>query len=164
MELRNVGLLDKIVNDFLRPYGCTAKFGLDFCYWTADEEIEYAVVVPEEDNRLFQNFIDNIFNPDVKLPTFVWSILHELGHHMTMDEISAEGFAYSEFIKRSIELDENGDKEKNFTIYASLPDEYAATKWAVEYANANFERVKKFWEDFREELMRFYEVNDIKED
>ena len=76
------------------------------------------------------------------------SLLHELGHLETNDEIRQEFPMWlRELAEMGIDSKYHSYKEKNY-VYFTLPDEIAATEWAIKWLADNKEIAKKFEEEF----------------
>ncbi len=135
-----------IINDFTEKFGCRAlpayALGLnEFYYCISIETVVYVYKFSPrfKQDRDFMNSV-KMHNPKVKLNHFMWALLHEVGHHMTEDTFDEE--------------EKDRINKKRFRVmktqaihpYYRLPDEWAATEWAVTYANAHAEEVKNLWE------------------
>ena len=103
------GITD-VLNDFLKPFDCVAYLGTDFCYHTATNSISIALFVTEEADRSFNDFIKTEF-PEIDASLFIWSFLHELGHHETEDDFEDED--YDDELE-NYEDDEELDEEDDF--------------------------------------------------
>lgn len=157
----------KIINNFLKEFGVEAKIGKSFCYYPEKELINVSFRVPVDNagaNMFTMNF--NHLAPDIKADTFLIALLHELGHHMTVDELTAE--EEKESLKKRIEL--NSVNLKNSTPeeiaranyeYFNMPDEVAATNWAINYIRNNTEKVAEFWNELQPAIMSYYKLNRI---
>lgn len=177
MGLRGLNMLTDILNEFLREGGweVTAEPGTDFCYWDASNRIEYALCITDWAGERFTKYI-HMIAPDIKCDIFLISFLHELGHHETLDEISDEDMRFSMDTKETISQVLNQEKadvafalapvdgkikEAMYDLYFSLPDESAATLWAIDYIRNNAEKVAKFWERVQAAIMMIYELNEV---
>lgn len=158
--------LTSVITNFTEQFGITAELGADFM-WIPDKEIRFAVVEAESNNEVFEQFFKD--NTDTVIPVFLWSLLHELGHQMTYDDLLEGEVKYSRQMKKLIEnlSEDESDETLNGArkIYCYLPDELAASKWAIQFAEENFDYLKEWWEEeLYPAIERFYEINDIKED
>jgi len=116
--------------------------GDDFQYDENDDTLMYRVNCDEIQDRAFNEDIEATFGYKVNCP-FALSILHEIGHSVTLPRISdkqkEEIMAEKEKIEEAIEAldDDNIDGYVAIlkTEYFKLPDEVAATFWAVYFAN-----------------------------
>ena len=125
--------ITNILNDFLAPFDCTAFLGTDFGYYTESNTIEYALFVKDENADSFLEYAQSLFT-NIHTNIFIWSFLHELGHHETEDDFEDE--EWDEYISRI-------NKEISCEEYYSLPIEHAATAWAGEYIQSHVEEVAK---------------------
>ena len=71
-----------------------------------------------------------------KIHPQVWAMLHELGHHYTCRHVKQS----SPFLRIMISLMD--DEKIAETAYFGLPDEWAATEWAIKYCKAHPHKVK----------------------
>lgn len=164
-KLKGIDKINNVLNDFLKPFGCVASMADEFCYWTNRHIIDYTLVVSEEFDNLFKGFVEDVFTPSVSMDIFMWSFLHELGHHMTDIFLTEEEQEISMGSKAYLESDDcNWDYAERFNTYACLPDEYTATQWAVNYVEENLDKVKELWDNFRFAVLEFYKINNIEED
>jgi hypothetical protein len=170
MALKGVNLLNNILNEFLEPFDATAKIGPDFCYYYTDSTIQYALCISEKADRYFTNHIKRLA-PDIHCDTFLISFLHELGHHETIDEISESDDRFSRNMKDTIddtlESPDGSDpvvEETMHDLYFNLPDEAAATAWAIDYIRTHVEEIKVFWERVQAAIMLIYELNEVEID
>ena len=153
--LKGIIEINNIINDFLKQFDCTATIGADFEYIYAENLIHYAFIVSDKSEIQFMNSV-NRCNPKVTCDIFLWSILHELGHHKTIDDLTDNDVYISNWIKYMIDekcIDENE--------YYNCPDEKAATEWAVSYANSHIEELSNLWIKLQAAIMNFYIANEI---
>lgn len=140
MEITN------ILNDFLKKFDCTAALDSDFAYYSDDEMITYALVISDKHTKTFMDFAKTLF-PTIEADPFIWSFLHELGHHETEDDFENEEWEeYMERLEYPITDDE----------YYHLPIEYAATYWAGEYMINHQEEIKTLWDELIPAIKDFY--------
>ena len=72
------------------------------------------------------------FVNEISLP--LWSILHELGHHFTADDIDLDDkLDLFEQREQLFAMQEHLTDEEMNNAYFNLADEWEATEWAVEY-------------------------------
>ena len=122
----------------------------EFAYYYDDCLIE--VAWPEDENPenegmkdLFITYIKAQYNIDLsdEADYFVFSFLHELGHHMTMDYLTKEELLRELVLRRVIQL---LGTEKTNRLYYNLPSEVAANDFASEWFN------EKSVEDLKKKL------------
>jgi len=164
-DLRGVTELNKIINDFVKPFDCTASFSLDFAYYYTNNNITYSLVTTPKANHFFKkNLIDNykfyMVKDDVDM--FIFSLLHELGHHHTMDDISNTKWKVLKFKHWLIEkLYRLTNANYIYNKYFTLEDEWLATKWACNYWKTHINDIKKLKKVLILAIQEFYSKNQI---
>ena len=138
--------ITKVLNDFLAPFECEARLGTDFAYYTDDSSITYALLVRDESEEAFQKFVEKLF-PNIHAPIFLWSILHELGHHETEDEF--EDDEWEDYMALT-SMDISNE------VYFELDIERAATVWAGEYIQSHVDEVAELWNKLQPAIKNFY--------
>ena len=143
-------IVTKLVNLILNMYGKLYKFDCPFLY--SSDEFEY-VNVPFSDNLimyyitwsfLYSDMHDELFKKYMRflgleydLPTFLLSLLHEVGHHKAGDASNTSDMINITEYKDYFNI--GSDKEAlDLLIYYNMPDEFLASKWAVDFANSHF--------------------------
>lgn len=131
--------LDNVVNEFVEKFDCTAQVGPDFFYLPFFDMIFYELAFSKR-QPYTRDFLASIKRqkPQIKLNPFVWSILHEVGHHETYYDLTPEQNAWCDKKKARIQ------RTKATNPYYNVLDEVLATKWAVNYANTHRNEVKEF--------------------
>ena len=142
--------LNKVLNDFLEPFDCSAYFNDDFCYWYVGSKINYTLVVTDNQADSFLAFAESLF-PSIHADIFLWSFLHELGHHETLDDFDEE----THLLYRTIVNNENLSDEE----YYNLPLEKAATEWAGNYMLSHISEISKLWNKIAPLIQQFYKEN-----
>lgn len=150
-RLKGVKALTKCLDKFLAKWDLTSQFGTDFAYLYYKRIVVWTLAVTQQNDIDFQNFFESL-GCNVKCDVFLYSLLHEIGHSQTLDDINEEDYAYA--------LDRKAEPLTN-AEYFRLPDEIAATQWAVDFLNEHTEEVREFWEEFVPLVMKFYEINNI---
>jgi len=157
--MKGLSKVEKIVNEFLEPFGLTGVLDTDFYYLYEEDEVHYAFATPE---RSFLAFLENAEKrfPQVHADIFLWSLLHEIGHSETGDDLTEDEEEYSMKEKDRIFQGAVPEDEQD-ELYFSLPDEYAATDWAGHYMMEHAEEVKEFWVKFQSAYQRFLTLNKV---
>lgn len=155
--------INEIVNDFVKPFGVTAKLGTDFCYVHEDKTVYYSFAVPDRASKSWILWMHTLA-PHIKTDVFLTSLLHEIGHHMTIDTIEPDAQAYSDQMKKFIEESEFIPDEAKDFMYFELPDEIEATRWGLNFISASTEYCKSFWEELSPLIIDFYNKNAIEID
>lgn len=119
-------------------------FDDDFCADVVNKIIYVESKEHIEEDRLIQEFVQEKFN--VLIDPFLIGILHEVGHIMTYDEQKNDErsilYALLAIIYNEKEYEEYSK------MYFSIPAEFEATKWAVNY----YINHKKLCDNFLKEL------------
>ena len=94
----------------------------------------------------FMRHLKEQHSASLSLKGFTYSILHELGHYFTADSLDDELENDLEMRTALSMVDEDTAKENKELqdLYYNLPLEFAATEWAIEYANKHKIRCKLF--------------------
>lgn len=154
-KLKGVDELNKVVNDFVNKFGCTATLADIFCAKIKEKKIYYSLFYSEEQEESFIKSVERQ-NPKVDMDIFLWSLLHEIFHIITFKQVTKIELIYSHLIRKFIKKGViNPDR------YYYLPIEVKATKGAVEYANTHIEELAKFWKELKATILNFYEINNI---
>lgn len=155
--------IDEIINDFVADFGCDAELDDSFCIYPDESTIAYTLVVGELSDIVWREYVQKTFGYAIE-NIFVFSLLHEIGHHFTMKNFSSKVWRKEKARERRIEArlrkskDENLDR-KFYLQYFDLPSERTATKWAVNYAKKNKDELENFWNILNKELQKFYAEN-----
>ena len=164
--LKGVKMLDNILNEFLEEFEAETGIGPDFAYYYTSSYIQYTLVVSDKASTYFMDHIHKLA-PDIKCDVFLISFLHELGHHETMDDLTNEDERFSRdtkvTINQALESKECDPvvEEAVHSLYFNLPDEAAATAWAIQYIRNNPEKMAALWERVQAAIMLIYELNEV---
>lgn len=162
-ELIGFDKIDELVSDFCAEFDCDAEFNDEFCYWSDDETIGYTIIVGELSDEAWTEYVKDTFNYTIE-NIFVFSLLHELGHHFTLNNYSnrerkKEDEAVN-FIEAKLKKSITKETDKQlYKEYFNLPLERVATEWAVNYARSNKEKLDSFWERLQTAFNYFYSEN-----
>jgi len=119
-------------------------FDSDFCADVVNKIVYIESKEHLEEDRLIQNFVQDNFN--VLMDPFLIGILHEVGHIMTYDE-QKNGERAVLYALLAITYDKSKYEEYS-NAYFSIPAEFEATKWAVNY----YVNHQKLCDNFLKEL------------
>lgn len=157
--LKGINEINNTINEFLKPFDLTAELGTDFDYCFFENKIHYTLVVGDLSSTLFMQNAEARF-PDVHADVFLWSLLHEVGHNETIDDLEDETEDFCREIKNHL-FDNNLSIESIHEIYFNCPDEMAATDWAGEYLMNHSKEIAAFWNKLQPLIKNFYELNKI---
>lgn len=88
----------------------------------------------------------------LKVDERLWTILHEIGHYMTDDELTEEDYKETEVAKLYCSLVPEDVAMNNPSIqnlYFDTPSEWLATEWAIDYVKHHYLKCKKWSRGFR---------------
>lgn len=163
--IKGANKLENTINKFLAPFELTSCLSSDFSYEFAKDKVNFSLIVADHAGVYFQDFIHSMWE-EVTIDTFLLSLLHEVGHAETWDDLEDEDIAYSDDMKAFIQeelaagVTEARRKELYFE-YFNLPDELAATTWAIEYIKNNAIQLVFDWEIISNAIVEFFNTNDI---
>lgn len=147
---KELNQITNIINDFLAPFDCTAEPGTDFAYYNRKNKITFALTVVDTFSDSFVKFAESLY--PIHADIFLWSLLHELGHHETEDDFEDEDEDYYYAALKTIKTDEE---------YYNLPQEYAATAWAGEYMETHEVEVARLWNKLAPAIKNFYKKMEL---
>lgn len=153
----NNSILEKL-NDFMNKwfaengFEITFEIGSDFGYYPTSKIIDWSLAVVDDGmeglDRIAKAIIPNIDYLD----NFILSIFHEIGHHETIKSLSMTDYSKSQRAKKRISQNKTRKGK-----YYSLPDEYKATEWAVNYIYNNYDKVQVLWNECLNLIKQFYQ-------
>lgn len=166
-KIKGLKKLNKAVSAQLAPFGITkAVCGSEYSYLYEDNSITFKITDGTIEDIWFKEFVKERF--DIKVESFILSILHEVGHSLANDEIEGAiyEFCTNEKNRISTEMQTANEKEskKLEWQYFSLPDEIMATQWAVNWIKQNPKKVDKMWHEIQLALLKLYNENNVTED
>ena len=132
--------LTKVVEKFI-GHDCTVRMYDYFCYEPDTKEICITLFENNDANREWAKYLKDTFNFTLTRENlFAMSILHELGHHYTVDL-----FDDDEWTEQATEVRLQGlTGSERYQAYYNQPIEKAATTWTVEVFNEN-KKVMRAW-------------------
>lgn len=132
--------LAKIIKKFI-DNDCDVCYDKVFFYSPDDELICFTFDEDEESNREWKKFLAEEFGFTLtKENLFTMSVLHELGHHYTVNFFSDEQWE-DEANEKGLAGLVGAERDQ---AYFRLPIEKAATMWAVMFYNANPKYMQKW--------------------
>ena len=160
--------LEKVINNFLEEFDLTGEMSSDFAYYYQSDKITYSLVLPQYADLYYKEFITSVWGDEFlsNIDIFLVSLLHEVGHSETYDDLEDMDIAYADDMKDMIStklsfgVAEARRKELYFDYFA-LPDEYAATAWAIAFIKENKSKCEQIWKEMYKAIHKFYMVNEI---
>jgi len=135
--------INRTVREFIQTidneYNC--RMGLDFCACLDENVIEWTIIYAEKSGKAFyEDFIKRFPKAD-GFGLFTLSILHEVGHLETEDEM----------IENTIDVDTLTNEQ-----YFKLHNEKIATNWAGTWLENNYKEAVALDDKFRDVITKFY--------
>ena len=166
-ELKGVDKLNKDITNVLNNGLHTDLeyiLGTDFCYYTESEQIQFAVLMMSKSDTYWRKFIEQRFGLSLnERDMWIFSILHEIGHNRTLDNVDDYNYNKARFIKWLIEKPFIGGTKFANMVYFGLADEIIATAWAVHF----FKKHKKLCRNTSEKafilIKNFLDDNGVSE-
>jgi hypothetical protein len=169
-KLKGEKKLNKELTTAFKDFGVDMVMTDSYQYSMTDEEVGFCLLEGRLEDDLFNEFVKERFGYKVT-NTFMISILHEIGHHYTLEDIYTSDFVCDFCHKEKERIEaalQNTTKRKEIKRleweYFSLPDELAATAWAVNYARTHKKKLDKIWLKVQAAITRFYAKNITEED
>lgn len=150
---------------FLKATKYDLKMSLDsdFYYNTDTHKIYYSIIVSEKADRNFSAFLTKEFNIiDIdEFDLFCISVLHEIGHYVTWDNIDDDikDFCEDEEEHISYLTEKYPNNDEIYSRYFSLETEYVATEWAAKWIKKHPKKYQKLYNDVKQAIFDFYSVN-----
>ena len=167
-KLKGVKKLNKAISTELKDFKVNAVLDTEFAMFMEDRIIGYKLDVNTVD-KWFDEYIYKTFGFDVGENDFVISLLHEIGHFKTLNQVEQKTYdkAQKEIakIQKKLEKVDTERKEKNLHFkYFSVPTEIIATAWAVEWARNHPKKYKKMCKNTLLAIQEFYKINNVTDD
>ena len=131
----------------LIPIPIKIKCGDRFIYWNdgTNEVINYSVEsFDKESEKEFNNYIEKTYGVDMSKYSFIFSLLHEVGHYMTIEQVDVE----NENLLRQLIQDNSA--------YFNLESEKLANDWAFWYFTSCYNECKRFTKKVLPLIKHFY--------
>ena len=162
--IKGLKKLNKATLNELKDFGIDKTFLTDVGYeYNFEENAVGWSLIQNETDDIYNTFVYERFGYKVT-NTFFISLMHEVGHYKTADDVMGSAYEYCLEEKERIcdrLLDDITTKEKRVLHYQyfNLPDEWAATYWAVNYIKNHPKKSKKIIKRLEKALFDFYDNN-----
>ena len=154
-EMKGLKELTAVVNNFTQQFDCVAEISDTFWVDVATNTVYFSLFYEKREEEEFMSTVYRC-NPKVEMNIFLWSLLHEIFHVETYDDLTEEELLYCVDVKENIQRGLVNPLE-----YYDLPIERMATEAAVKWANTHINELAEFWTQFLDATMRFYQLNGI---
>ena len=126
----------------------TTTFFEDEFYAICSEKVINLTFVPNEYDSIYDAFVRDRFG--VSINSFLIGLLHEVGHIMTFDETLDRERSIIYYL---LDIDFDYERFRDFTnMYFTIPSEFEATKWGVEYYLSHKEHCDNFLKEIGYEV------------
>ena len=72
-------------------------------------------------------------------PFVLWTLLHELGHYFTLDDIDTDEDLFTRVLCSIVSKSVADEVPNVQDLYYNIPSEWVATEWAIEFITDNWE-------------------------
>ena len=148
--------IKKIVREFI---DIEVYLDTDFCFYSETNVLTFAPLSMGELEEIHIDWIKKTYKKDLSDPYIYWffSLLHEVGHAVTLWELTDEDLEFEYTIRTALE---NGWIEDDSSeVYFNLPAEKLATEWALDTIYYNKKWAAKKIHRIYESLNHFYKKN-----
>lgn len=135
------------------------EVGEDFLFYQGIDLISVALAQPQFCIEAWDKFLAEL-GLNIVIDSFYSSFLHELGHYETLHLFDEDEITESINIRMSL-AEKDNITEENHLEYWRLPEEIAATQWAVDFMNENTEAVRHLCELVQPAIKEFFEREDV---
>ena len=143
---KEITAITEILNDFLKPFDCVSNFGETFGFYSISNTVEFALTVKDVHDKTFMDFVTKRY-PDIRADIFLWSFLHEVGHHETENDFDDD--EWENYMRAIFNCEDDME-------YYHLSIECAATDWAGNYMRTHTDEVSALWKKLQPAIMNFY--------
>lgn len=131
--------LNKEIKLYCKKFGIKkVKLTDEFSYYPNKALVTYTIYASETDIE-FIELVNQKYNVNIRPWYFIFCLLHEIGHHMTLNQLSKEDFETDLILRSIIPFFENQGK-----AYLGFTAEDLATSWAIEYINSHLKECFEF--------------------
>lgn len=110
--------------------------GEEFCYYPEWHAVQWGIFMNNEQENMFAQFMYE-YGLKENINPFVISLLHEVGHYMTLHQFNEVDVNLDHAAKQVAAGAANGITIDTHYWYWELPTEFAANMWAIEWANTH---------------------------
>lgn len=126
-------VLEKRIKKYAKQFGITRAICTDSFFYIPQDKTVCFTLFRYTTSDEFINFINTKYDVDITEWYFVFSLLHEIGHHMTVNLLTDEEIEFETIARKTIAATFSDDDETRHALYFELPAEDLANKWAINY-------------------------------
>lgn len=135
-----MSLSNKIINLFCKKFGVIAKKDDEFTYFYPDDIVTYCINSRTVQDKFFIDFCYECGLPP-KINSFMASLMHEIGHSQTSEELNDADWDYIDERVKTIRACYDLNRYLPNRLYFCLPNEKMATKWAIDYIQTHYRMI-----------------------
>ena len=147
-----------VIAKVLENFDVRVVLGEDFSYDPETHTVyftPFTCSVDEFHRQWISDFLDFTVT---KRNYFLFSLLHEVGHHYTMESLTDEDLEYETLCRQALKFSDESDNRKN-EAYFRLPSEIIATQWAIYFMKDYPRWCKKMTKRIYKALDKFGNIN-----
>ena len=154
--------LDKRVTKFCKKFGVNKAFASkEFCYYSGAEIISYTFLITHTD-KIFIDLVNEKYGVDIRPWYFIFCLLHEIGHHLTLDTMSQEEL-FNDYLTRTLVIPLMNDERESGKAYIDLTAEHLATSWAIDYIDSHLEECREIQNRFMKIIAHYNKKQCLKQ-
>ena len=163
-EIKEIIDIINILDDLFFELGyeeLTAFLGTDFAYYGRDKEISFTFLTLDWADEGFLLYLNHTFPDLPQVSLLMYSILHEIGHHITYHKGKKRYLRYKKAVK-AIKLkkkESKAEKVQRQIKYCSIPDEAMATKAGMNILYCYTDLIKEYDKKLTTAYKKFYKNN-----
>ena len=162
LNFNELDLLNKKLEEFFSEYDIELTFRVseEFAYFYDKDVVNYSLTTLGKQDVYFKKFFYKLDNRIKDIDIFMLSILHEVGHSQTLNNIDDILYEQEQRVKATLD----GSKKADNYIYFGLPSEIAATLRAIDFIIDNSKELAELWTELQNHIMQFYKDNGVEID
>lgn len=160
-KLKGVDGLNHEISYIINKYTAAevdCYFSNEFAFYIGEDRVDYTLIETDRTARTFSHFINTIggkCNDD--FDNFTYSLLHEIGHYYTLEEMNDFLYFFSKFLEKIFfKLYKKFNSDTFYSFYYYLPHEIIASRYAIKCPC--YDMMKN---DIKKAILRFYAKNDL---
>lgn len=160
----------KLVNNFNRAlsiwfaeHGITNLLfveGEEFCYYPEAHAVQWGMLLNDEQENMYTQFMYE-YGLEREVNPFLISLLHEVGHYMTIHRLDSETVLWERVEKHVIANSNLPVTINTLYHYWELSTEFAANMWAIEWINSHPIELLELHKLCEEYCNKIFSNNDI---
>lgn len=128
--------LDKKLTKYCKKFGVSKVICDDEFSYSPNTEIVNYTVFDFNTDDLFIKLVNEKYGVNIEPFYFIFSLLHEVGHHMTLEDLTEEEVMNDIFCRQVI-IPQMENDEECMQAYINLTAEDMATSWAIDYIDTH---------------------------